>query len=114
MARMSVAAVAESRYWRVSEARLVVAAWRRSGETLHRFAQRYGVDPGRVGRWVKRLEAREEKPMFHPVRVVARPMAGQEPYELLVPNGTRIRVPVGFDDVELARLLAVVSGEREC
>jgi len=35
----AVARVAALRYWRAPQARVVVAAWRRSGETVRRFAE---------------------------------------------------------------------------
>jgi hypothetical protein len=117
MARTRIAEVAVSRYWRESEGRLVVAAWKRSGETLAGFAGRHGIHPDRVARWAKRVDRGVGKePSFHPVRVVAQSIvgAGREPFELMVPNGTRVRVPVGFDAAELARLLAVVRAERLC
>jgi hypothetical protein len=63
--------VAEQRYWRAAEARVVVEAWRASGEELGAFAARYGIHPRRVGRWAGQLGREdEEAAAFHPVRLV--------------------------------------------
>jgi transposase-like protein len=63
--------VAERRYWREAEARVVVEAWRSSGETQSGFARRHGVGRGRLTRWVRRLQgAGKGSVRFHPVRLV--------------------------------------------
>ena len=40
----SVSEVAKRVYWREAEGRVVVDAWRSSGETMSRFARRHRVD----------------------------------------------------------------------
>jgi hypothetical protein len=47
----AVAEVAARRHWREQDARLLLEAWRGSGQTLTAFAQHYGVHPERLGRW---------------------------------------------------------------
>ena len=42
----AVVRVAARRYWREADARVVVEAWRRSGESLSPFARRYRVRRG--------------------------------------------------------------------
>ncbi len=63
-------------YWRESEARVMVEAWQRSGETLSGFSKRHGVKYERLRRWAGRLEGSpepEREPVrLHPVRVVGR------------------------------------------
>jgi hypothetical protein len=82
----AIARVARQRYWRVDDARIVVAAWRGSGETQARFADRHGIHRKRLGWWIARLQRRVHAPAahesgagqpepgalvrFHPVRVV--------------------------------------------
>ena len=46
----AVVRVAGRRYWREAEARVVVGAWRRSGESLSAFARRYRVHGTRITR----------------------------------------------------------------
>ena len=56
MARKAdVRRVAGRLYWREADARILVDAWRKSGETLSGFARRQGVERKRLGRWVRRL-----------------------------------------------------------
>ena len=52
----TVGVVAASGYWRESTARVMVDAWRGSGETVAAFARRHGVDRRRLARWVRRVE----------------------------------------------------------
>ena len=118
MSRRSEAAQVSRRgYWREAEARVMVEAWRSSGETLSEFAARYGVDPKRIARWASRLERpRAERVQFHPVRVV-----GVEPgkeagsaIEILLVGGRRVRVAGGFDAEDLQRVLAVLEPGTRC
>ena len=83
-----VVRVARRRYWRAAETQVVVAAWKRSGETLSRFAERYGIQARRLSRWVGQLEREEEPVRFHPVRLV-------EGRELGVPSGEPIEIELG-------------------
>lgn len=108
----AVVGVAAERYWSATEARVVVQAWRRSGERLSAFARRYGLKPWRVSRWAKRLEASpvEDVP-FHPVRVVEDRdrRTGGEPIEIALDEGRSVRVPPGFAAEDLERVLRVLS-----
>jgi len=107
--------VAGRAYWHEDEARVVVAAWRASGEGLVEFARRHGVDRRRVGRWAQRL-AEPEPVRFHPVRVreeEASPAQGGA-IEVDLPRGLRIRLPQGFEAEDLRRLLSVLDAGAPC
>jgi hypothetical protein len=103
--------------WRKDDARLVLDAWRRSGQTMSAFARLYGIKYERVARWKGRLHGEPNgEPRaavrFHPVRV--RPVERQrndsvDRIELVLSEGRSIRVPQGFDADDLRRLLAVVE-----
>jgi hypothetical protein len=107
-----VAEVAARRHWSESDARVLLAAWRRSGQALTAFAQPYGIHPERLGRWHRLLrEPPQADVRFHPVRV-RRAEPGRvalETIELVLSGGHRIRVPPGFDAQDLRRLLAVME-----
>jgi hypothetical protein len=112
---MTVREVVSNGYWREEEARAVVAAWRASGERLAVFARRHGVQPRRVARWHRRLDA--AAPMhFHPVRVIGAVASPPSPaaMEIELPHGERIRLPRGFDTDDLRRLLAVLDASASC
>jgi len=113
----SLAKVLESRYWKEEDARQILAAWARTGESARSFARRYGLSPARILRWKARLSTRVRPPVFHPVKVVA--SAGHDgveastgatgALELIVSGRCRIVVRRGFDAEVLAELLQVVE-----
>ena len=109
----AIAEVAARRHWRETEARQLVDAWRRSGQTMTAFARFYDIHPERLARWCRPLRAEpSEAVRFHPVRV--RPVEGPsndsvDRIELVLSKGRSIRVPRGFDAEDLRRLLAVVE-----
>ena len=118
----AVAAIARRRYWRTTDAQIVIGAWRRSGETQAGFAKRYGLDPKRLGRWAGRLAraggARGASAglRFHPVRVVPPiGLANAWAIEIALREGCTVRVASGFATEDLARTVAVLTdavGER--
>ena len=118
--RADVRQVAERRYWRESEARVLLEAWRRSGETVGRFARRHGLEPRRLTRWVRRLDrAAGEAVRFHPVRLVGHRAEPERtgsgvPIEIELAHGQRVRVPRGFEADELRRVLAVLGEAAKC
>jgi hypothetical protein len=92
---------------------------------MRAFAERWELNPGRIARWKKRLENEPdgEAVDFLPVRIVepSRPAPVEPPR----PASTRwvaevarrdwaVRVPTGFEDRELARLLRVVEEVESC
>jgi len=109
----NVRQLAGRRYWREAEARVLVEAWRSSGETLSGFARRHGVGPGRLGRWVSRLGEGGSPVRFHPVRLMGSPPE-QSPIEIQLVGGRRVRVPRGFETEELRRVLAVLEEAKTC
>ena len=113
MARtLSVGEVATRSYWREAEARVMVAAWRDSGESLAAFCDRYGIASKRVSRWVKRLSAAEMQ--FHPVEVVHGTEPTDERLELELVSGATVRLPPGFAVDDLRHILGVLAEHGRC
>ena len=115
--KADVRQVADRRYWREADARVLVEAWRSSGETLSGFARRHGVEPRRLARWVSRLPRVGEGSLrFHPVRLVESPLGtgGWAPIEIQLAGGRRVRVPRGFETEDLRRVLAVLEETATC
>lgn len=113
----AVARVAARRYWRAADARIVVEAWRSSGEELGAFAGRYGIHPRRLRRWAgQRVGETGGSVVFHPVRLVAAAYRAPsiEPIEIVLGEGVRVRVPVGFCAEDLERVLGVLSQGTPC
>lgn len=118
MARKTdVRKVADRLYWREADARILVEAWRNSGESLSGFARRQGVEHKRLARWVRRLEGAAGGPLrFHPVRLVESPAesGGGAPIDIQLAGGQRVRVAHGFQTEDLRRVLAVLAEASRC
>jgi hypothetical protein len=109
----SVLEVAQQRYWREADARAVITAMEQSGRSLSRFAREYGLKRSRISRWATRLKARPTGPLrFHPVHLIEARSEGkvQDPIEVVLVDGRRVRVPAGFAAADLARVLGVLKG----
>ena len=110
-----IAAVVGRRYWRKAEARVVVEAWRASGESLARFARRHGLGAPRIAWWARPVEGRTPAPVhFHPVRLATRDAGGGAAIKVHLVGGHRVRVPPGFPAADLQRVLAVLEAGTPC
>jgi transposase-like protein len=115
-----------SHVWHEREARVVVAAWEASGESLGAFARRHGLGESRLDHWRRRLRVqvanKVEEPgaeAFLPVKIVERlddglpEMRGGRgvaaAIEIVVRGGRVIRVPDGFDPSTLARVVQTLE-----
>ncbi|MDP2959447.1 MAG: hypothetical protein Q8N53_23715 [Longimicrobiales bacterium] len=116
----AVERVVALRYWRAGDARVVVEAWRRSGETLTGFGRRYGLQGRRLSRWARDLEGAgaEAGVRFHPVRLVQleerRDPRPDAPLEVVLGEGRSVRVPPGFAAEDLERVLRVLGASAPC
>lgn len=114
--RSNTARWSRARRWTRDDATAALAALEESGEAVATFAGRHGVDAQRFYGWRRRLgpAIAEAPPAF--VEVVGRPVAGggQRGFDVVLPTGVIVRVPPGFDDDALRRLLAVVTGGPPC
>ena len=84
------------------EWRRLVAQWRGCGEPRATFARRVGVNANTLGWWAWKLGAEESETSFLDV-VVEEPVAAPD-FQLDI-DGVRVLVPLGFDAVELRRLV---------
>lgn len=115
--RAELRRVAEQKYWQEAQARILIEAWRSSGETLSAFAKRNGVAVRRLARWARRLrEGRAGSLRFHPIRVVERLRERSDgaPIEIGLGGDRCVRVPRGFETEELRRVLAVLEEAGRC
>lgn len=113
---------------RPAEARRLLQAFDRSGLSLAEFERRHNLSPNRLSWWRKRLgiaaSAPDTRPTpasvtFLPVRVAVPPRAvpaptAAAPIELVLPDGSVVRVPPSFDAPTLTRLLDVLREARPC
>lgn len=104
-------------YWREGDARRALAAWEQTGLTLSAYARGAGIPVARLRRWHARLSS-EAAPVFREVHVVpSAPSGTGTPAAAVVPSAIAgevvvgayvVRVPLGFDDDELRRLVRAV------
>jgi transposase-like protein len=102
--------------WTPDDARQVIAALDRSGQSVSAFAGEHGIDPQRLYLWRRRLGASAERTTFHELALApTRRMAPtREGLELVFPSGVLVRVPASFDAEALARLLEVLAQASVC
>lgn len=105
--------------WSEHEARGVLSALEKSGETLEKFAKERGLVPQRIRNWRRKLAARdaavakdESKLALLPVQITeskaSAPKRG-EPVALYLRTGHVVRVGRGFDEEAFARVVAILE-----
>jgi hypothetical protein len=105
--------------WSEHEARGVLAAWRKSGKSMEKFAKERGLVPQRVRWWKNKLEGTGDTALAKPgsmallpvavTETVATPKRG-EPIAVYLRGGQVIRVGRGFDEEAFARVVAILEG----
>lgn len=90
-----------------------VAAWRSSGLTQQRFADRKGIPASTLSWWSCRLRRERTRggARLLPVRVVGAAPPGGGDFRVELARGRTLQVPAAFDDSALRRLSAVLEGE---
>jgi len=111
--------VAKRGYSRESDAQVLIEAWRGSGESLTRFANRHGIQRRRLTRWLSRLERTGSGVLsFLPVRLVEAELALGNgvgaTIEIEIARGVQVRVPHGFAAEDLRSVLSVLAESTPC
>ena len=104
--------------WSEYEARGVLSAWRRSGQSLERFAKERGLTPQRVRWWRDKLEGKptalansRSSLALLPVKVTeSAPSKRGEPVAVYLRSGHIVKVARGFDEDAFARVVALLEG----
>jgi hypothetical protein len=98
-------------HWSEHEARGVLSAWRKSGETVERFAKERGLVPQRVRWWKNKLEGKGTALALLPVQVAdPAPAKRGEPVAVYLRSGHIVKVGRGFDEEAFARVVAILEG----
>jgi transposase-like protein len=103
--------------WNAEDAREVIDALERSGQSVGAFAAEHELDPQRVYLWRRRLGVGAARSSFQEVVVrpsVARHDWPQGWFEVALASGTVVRVPAVFDAAALTQLLAVLVRSGAC
>jgi hypothetical protein len=96
---------------REAHARRAIERWQASGESLAAFCRSEGIAPVTLHRWRREFgrTAGASPVRFVSVDVAMARDAGS--FELDLGEGRRLRVPAGFAERDLERLLAVLGGK---
>jgi len=107
----------DSPRWSEADARIVLNALARSGQSVRDFAEQHGVDPQRVYLWRRRV-AEGDRTTFREVVVRASHPTSMgvegSSFEVTLASGLRIRVPTSFDAEALVRLLEALERSHRC
>jgi hypothetical protein len=101
--------------WTEVEARGILEAWKRSGETIEVFARGRGLVPQRLRWWKKKLGSKAKELELLPVRVTESADSGGnatrrgEPVTVLLRSGHMIKVGRDFDDQTFVRVVALLE-----
>lgn len=93
--------------WTIDDARVVVDRLAASGLTVREFAEAEGLNLQRIYRW-RSLVGEKTAPAFVEV---GRPAAAT-PVEVVLRAGHVVRVPEGFSEETLRRVVAVLSEDE--
>lgn len=101
--------------WSEHEARGVLSAWEKSGQTIERFAKERGLVPQRLRSWRKKLEPRPASEVVQSSDVVGLlplqvTQKRGEPVAVYLRTGHVVRVGRGFDEEAFARVVAILDG----
>ncbi len=94
------------RYWKQH-----IEGWKSSGLSQRRYCEREGIAVSTLQWWCRRLRenGRAETPRFVPVAVPAIADARNEPIEVMLLSGRRLRLAAPRDETELARLVRLLE-----
>jgi hypothetical protein len=101
--------------WTEIEARGVLEAWRKSGQSLDAYARGRGLVPQRLHWWKKKLRFGAvgdsgRRLALLPVRVTEAPEARRgEPVTVLLRSGHMLKVGRDFDEAAFARVVALLE-----
>lgn len=87
-----------------------IARWNRSSLTLDAFSEREGVSAGQLKWWVGRLRRLEDGGSAPASFVELTAASTGLGVELVLHHGAVLRVPVGFDEATVVRLVRVLGG----
>ncbi|HEX6241042.1 MAG TPA: transposase [Polyangiales bacterium] len=104
--------IRKNQHWTEDYARQVLARGEREGKSITALAREQGVSPQRLYWWKKRLRDEDVRGRSSFVEVSITAPRQAQPFAVQTRSGRSVAVWPGFDAAELARLLAVVEGEK--
>ena len=104
--------------WRPEQAKLIVDAWKASGQSMDVFTQKHGIAFDRLNKWAQRFH-RQKRPApasklnFLPVKVTEpKPLHTAMPedsMDISLPRGLTVSIRPGFDPAAVKTLLETLG-----
>ena len=100
--------------WRPEQAKLVVDAWKTSGESMDAFTEKHGIAFDRLNKWSQRFYRQKtatpaQRLNFLPVKVTEeKPLRSSMPedsMDIRLPTGLSVSIRPGFDPAALKTLI---------
>ena len=108
IARLVPTALSSRRRWSAEAARAILDHLDGSALSVREFADREGLDINRIYRWRAQLRSARRRPTTAPAFVEIRPKAAVF-IEVVLHSGRVLRVPDGFGEETLRRLVATLE-----
>jgi hypothetical protein len=88
-----------------------IEVWKSSGLSQRRYCEREGIAVSTLQWWSRRLRehGHGDTAQFVPVSVRAIPQVREEPIEVVLLSGRRLRLAAPRDETELARLVRLLE-----
>lgn len=100
--------------WTEVEARGALEAWKKSGQSIERFARSRGLVPQRLHWWKRKLDfgsGKARELTLLPVQLAEPRPDGRrgEPVTVLLRSGHMLKVGRDFDEIAFARVVALLE-----
>lgn len=109
---MGWAAVRRAKRWTQEQGEWVVSEWRRSGQSVQRFAAQHALDPQRVYLWRKKAQpkaASPARPEIIEVNLGRSELLGERRIAIELAGGRRLSVSEHIDVNVLERVVAALE-----
>ena len=104
--------------WRPEQAKLIVDAWKASGQSMDAFTEKHGIAFDRLNKWAQRFHRQKRsvpasKLNFLPVKVIEpKPLSTPMPedsMDIRLPTGLTVSIRPGFDPAAVKTLLETLG-----
>jgi hypothetical protein len=112
--RVGWSAVRRAKRWTQEQGEWVVSEWRRSGQSVQRFAAQHALDPQRVYLWRKRSKSQPKatntaRPEVIEVNLGRTELPGERRMDIELGNGRRLSVAERIDLEVLERVVTALE-----
>ena len=104
--------------WRPEQAKLIVDAWKASGQSMDAFTQKHGIAFDRLNKWAQRFQRQKrpgftQKLNFLPVKVTEpkppHTAMPEDSMDISLPTGLTVSIRPGFDPAAVKTLLETLG-----